>query len=687
MIYKVGNSILWFIIILIATGTVADQITRNFSTNPTVLILTWFVILAFTITLVGKKIFSLGANSPAKMEVIKANVLMIVTSVGLVMAGIAIYLATLQDDLNGNLLATAVCSTIIASVLLYFLFKTRMVSIQESENKFQHEPWTSRLDNFLLGACIFVSVVFAAITYRPNTDDYYFVSLSTYIYEKDLIPIKDTILSDQYFNGFPRGASWEVLFGVIGNAFGIHPASILYLVVVPLATALGILVLAQLITVTQIKHARVALISVTIFLIFDGANGFTFGAYQGPRSWQGKSFFLTVLLPLIFVYLILLLQKYDVKNGIKFVLVLVAAVGATTTALLILFPLITCAIMIAVLYRKKQAVYILLLGNLYLLWGALAFRETRQTEQAESLAIQGMGLAVRLVNRISVESIPSTFELITGMAKPPWHSGLFAIVMVWGWLALKGEHSRDLFALSTAGWAFISLPRISDYLLEITGAAPVGWRFFWLIPIPLFVAATGSFIFEQLSRFQRSRIFPTTGATIYVLLLAILPVTLGTPPWKSLPLIDAELARPNLLKVGYGFNETYEALNKIGKPKDIVLARNGISASLAALTTNFYTVAPRDSYTRFAVRGFEDGFANDRIKLAKYMVGRETIEYMPGELEAALTNIEVNVVCLPSERELDIRLFQDLGYLDSEVRIPRSTEGSYMWCGRTNSFD
>lgn len=673
------------VVLVLATGTLADQITRNFTKDPLVVFAAWVFLAALAELVWFLKLRDGSGFAKPYIESLAPKAQKYLTIVGIGLSGFAGFLVTMSRGNTANLVASLVCLLIIFGAVSYFLFQNRFIAT--SFNSQATDRWISRNDNVVLLACMAVGAAFTSITYRPNTDDHYYVNMSTYIFEKSVIPVRDTVLSDQVFNGYPRGSSWEVLWGVLGSAIGVHPTTMLYLFVAPIASALGILALANLISTTGIKRYSIALITVTTFLIFDGANGYTFGAYQGPRAWQGKSFFLALLLPLIFMWILEVLRKSSLRNSFALFGIVVASLGATTTTFIVVIPLLAVAFIVAAIYQKRDALISFGLTGTYLVVAALLFKDARSGDSVQAFSAHGMGISLQGISHSAATVMPSTFQLVTGMAKPSWHAALFALAMVWGWLALRNQYSRGLIALSAATWAVISLPGIHEAFFKLTGSTAIGWRYFWLVPIPLLVGATGSYIYESIAASKRFKNLAFPGAMAFVAMLAVLPMTLGSPPWKPLLLIDAELAKPTLLKVGYGFNEAYQAIQDIGEKGDIVLARNGVSASLAAMTTDFYTVAPRDTYARFALRGFKNGFVKERIKLATYIVGDEVVTYKAGEMIAALEKIQVNIVCLPNDREPDIALFQSLGYTDKESTVKKKGNQSWYWCGRTNKFD
>jgi hypothetical protein len=149
--------------------------------------------------------------------------------------------------------------------------------------------------------------------------------------------------------------------------------------------------------------------------------------------------------------------------------------------------------------------------------------------------------------------------------------------------------------------------------------------------------------------------------------------------------MEAEIAKPWSLRVGYGYREAAAALTQIAQPGDVVLARNGLSASINSMGTRYFTVAPRPVYATHVLRTIPDGFAKQRIALATYVTGEQPILWQPGELADALGKVRVDVVCITSDHADLIAEFQPLGYTQT-ASVARQDGGLTVWCGRTSAY-
>ena len=682
MIFTFGQTLVRHVITLLFAGTLADYATRQFTLNPYAIAATWLAF--YLVSLFTYRSLSNSSFENFALQDLSARAKSLVTLKGIFFAALFAYLLLAKRSQTVFTLSNITAFMILIIGISGYVVAGK--SLAPATHESTQAQW-SGINNFFLFGCIIVGTFFASITYRASTDDMYYVNLSTYIYEHGVVPTRDTVLSNQHFNSYPRMTSWEVLWGVLARITHIHPGTLLYVIWVPFATALSYIVLAKMFTVFGVKNIKIAMLTSTLFLCFDGASGFTFGAYQGTRIWQGKSFFLSILLPLIFIYVLKILRNPDRRNSVILFALLVASIGATTTAIILVAPILAIAILIALLHQRKALVP-LITSVAYLLVTALAYRELRTQEVGEVTA-RGMGAGVRLAENSTGTLMPGTFDMLTELAKPWWHAATIMLAISFGWIALRGTYARAFVALSIAMWGFLCLPGLHEAILTAIGARTIAWRFIWLIPIPMLIGAAASALKDGL--FVKKAFYTTSGlAYIWIGLLVALPMTIGTPPWNIAPQsnLDAQLAKPTHWRDGFSFGHAWVAIQKVAQPEDVILARNGISSSLAVRTTKYYTVAPRDMYVNYIVQGFHDGYAEERIKLALYVVGKDPVTYEPGEMQTALDHVRVNVVCLPQDRQADIDLFKSLGYTADEAKgYKPGDKKTWFWCGRTNKYD
>src|SRR5204862_8150287 len=85
-------------------------------------------------------------------------------------------------------------------------------------------------------------------------------------------PIRDSLFSDLVYPmaNWPPVASYDGLVGATARLTGVHAASVEYLVVPPIASALAVLALWRLLRAWRVRHAAIAISVALVFLLLDG---------------------------------------------------------------------------------------------------------------------------------------------------------------------------------------------------------------------------------------------------------------------------------------------------------------------------------------------------------------------------------------------------------------------------------
>jgi uncharacterized membrane protein YiaA len=174
---------------------------------------------------------------------------------------------------------------------------------------------------------------------------------SGYASERGTMPLRDTIYSDQVFETRPLGSAWEAMWGVFAHVVNISAPTLLYVIAVPVLTAISIFALDRGMRSMHVRHTNFGLAIVSLFLVLDGANIFSFGVFHGARIWQGKAFFVSAMMPLLIGAGIVWARSGRRNDLIRFLLIAIGAAGLTTTATM-LVPMITLVIAGVVGYQR-----------------------------------------------------------------------------------------------------------------------------------------------------------------------------------------------------------------------------------------------------------------------------------------------------------------------------------------------
>ena len=530
----------------------------------------------------------------------------------------------------------------------------------------------------------------ASATLRPQSDDTNYVNISTWIAERGTISIRDTVYSDEVFDTKPLGSAWESMWGVFAHVTNMSAPTLLYVIAVPILTAISIFALDRGMRSMRVRHTNFALIIVSLFLLLDGENIFSFGVFHGPRIWQGKAFFVSAMIPLLIGAGIVWARSGRRNDLIRFLLVAVGATGLTTTATM-LVPMFTLVIAGVVGYQRgsKDAGWtsLAMLAPLYV---GLAFRGTRSADSNAMghMAPDTLAFAQPATILSGLSELPDPNEFVRLMAEPPLHAALFALVMCWGWLGSESRTARRVIAGLSFLWAAVYLPPVLAAIEEVTGVAQISWRFWWLLPIPMLIGAAASACASGLIRITSINHYKNLTLGLATALLLALIVIPGKPVWLSslgqVNLQGARLMWPPGWKVFGGYYEAMEILDVIAKDGDIVAARQNIEFSMAATTVRIHPVLPKVYWFPEVTGPLGEPQYLDRITIRQFTSKDQDVLLPPLDLAAlpgALQRVGVDVICLDADRLDAIKLVKSFGYTQG-ARVVKYSSGRGQWCAR-----
>lgn len=686
---RLADKVLDVTIFILGTATLAYYSSRYFTTSALVVAGVWvvFALLMFFLIRRFTEVGFYGEPVPApyltsdpsahRNNVLARNV----TWTGLIAAGFAyLYIENRLPNLSPSQWALTILVLMVIGSVVAFRLARAQVEVAADYKTFQWFAWVIAAGMALV----------ASATLRPQSDDTNYVNLSTWIAERGTMPLRDTIYSDQVFETKPLGSAWESMWGVFAHITNISAPTLLYVIAVPLLTAISILALDRGMRSMHVRHTNFALIIVSLFLLLDGANIFSFGVFHGSRIWQGKAFFVSAIIPLLIGAGIVWARSGRRNDLIRFLLIAISATGLTTTATM-LVPLITMVIVGVVGYQRgiKDASWtsLAMLAPLYV---GLAFRGTRSADSNAMGQMVSDTLAFARPATIlsGLGQLPDPNEFVSLMAKPPLHAALFALVMCWGWLGSESRTARRVIAGLSLLWAIVYLPPVLAVIEQVTGVAQISWRFWWLLPIPMLLGAAASACATGLIRITRINNHKNLTLSLATALLLTLIVIPAKPVWlSSLGQVNLQSARmmwPPGWKVFGGYYEAKEILDVIAHDGDIVAARLNIEFSLAATTVRIHPVLPKVYWFPEVTGPLGKEQYGDRITIRQF-TSKDQDPLLPAldlnVLQSALDRVGVDVVCLDADRPDAIKLVKTYGYTQG-ARVVKYASGRGQWCAR-----
>ena len=377
----------------------------------------------------------------------------------------------------------------------------------------------------------------------------------------------------------------------------------------------------------------------------DAVIGHRPGDFFVARAWQGKVALAAVLVPLLFA----LLHDHAARPRRR-TLVLLGAAGAAAVGLSVtgtfLVPVIAVACLAPLALRApRPALAGMAAASAYPLATLAATLLVGGHQPVEWRASQ---LAPPALVLPAVGSGPAAFVALAAALAAP--------------LLLVPRHARLGVAGAVLVTALAFAPSLPQLIHELTGLGRPLWRLTWAMPVTalLGVAATQPF---ARSEGRAGRLLP---AAAVVALLAVA----GTPVWQGR---DTTVARHPALKRPPEQIAVAERLARLSRPGDVVLAPEGLSATVLIFDGRLFAAAPRRRYTR-ALPHSPTARRGERLLLASVAKGTPGPRVTERRTRTALRRVGVDVACVRPRYERSRDLLVRAGY-----RTVLRT-GS-MWCG------
>lgn len=482
--------------------------------------------------------------------------------------------------------------------------------------------------------------VLSMLTRWPNPDDLYYVNLSQWVVDHGTFPLRDTIFTDLAFpmSSFPPVASYDALAGTLARLSGVHAASVVYLVVPPVATFLSVLALWRLLRQWLVGAIGVALTLALVFLLFDGGPGYAApGNLFLTRIWQGKVILLCLLVPLLLVYALRYVERPTRGRAAWLFAGGVAAVGLSTTAMF-LVPLIALAGAAPLLVRRRprqaligfasMAAYPLLAGAVTLAAGGRSadFFDSRRLFRFDPAWFGPEILRDGPLAAIAVAAVLAGALLVPHRAARVT-TGLLVVL---------------------TGVTFVS--GVTQLAYDLVGLGPTLWRVSWVLSIAALVGVLGAGLATRLNRRSLRVAAPVA--------VAVVLIAFGQPIWSEAGGVSIDTS-PEWKRGPTSVVIAEQAIDA-ASPGDVILAPQEIAISITVLTTRVKTVAPR-AYFMDYLRDEPSFHYDERLALVEF-ANQDDYPSNGPEVARALTVLDVDHVCLPSESWPRIGFVRAQGY-------------------------
>lgn len=482
--------------------------------------------------------------------------------------------------------------------------------------------------------------VLSLFTLRPNPDDLYYVNLSQWVVDHGTFPRRDTIFSDQLYpmSSWPPVASYDALVGTAARLIGAHAASVVYVVVPPVATFLAVLALWRLLRAWRVRPVWVALSVGLVFLLFDAGAGYaTPGNLFLTRLWQGKVILLCLMVPTLLVYALRYVDRPTRGRAGWLFAGGVAAVGLSTSAIFVV-PLIALAGAAPLVLRAPR-----------LAWGGFAAMAAYPVAAGMfTIAVHGHS-ADDFGSRRLYRFDPSWF------GHQIFLDGVIALVAVTaalvGSLLVPHRAARLTTALLALFTGITFIPGVTHLSYDLVGLGPTLWRVSWVASIAALVGVLAASAAQHPPWRGRWPVAPL--ALVGAVVLG------GLPIWSSGAGVGLALP-PHWQRSERSVAAASDVVDAL-EPGDVVLAAPDLGITIDVMTTRIKTVAPRKYFMDYLKD--EPGFHyTARGVLMDFVNPPPGTTSDPAQVVRALGRVDVTAVCLGRRDEVQLNLLRQQGF-------------------------
>ncbi|MCW2902011.1 MAG: hypothetical protein JWO67_4276 [Streptosporangiaceae bacterium] len=467
---------------------------------------------------------------------------------------------------------------------------------------------------------------------NPDADDAYFVSRSVWTAEHGRIPFRDVMMTQGATPptaGEPPVSSIEVLVGALARLCGVPAASVLWYVYLPVVTFLAVWAIWRLIRLWTSRRAAACFLTAVVYLLWTGASGASLGSFHLLRMWQGKATFVSLIVPLLYVYLTRWAEERSRAALGLAAAAGVAAAGLTSTAAFVV-PLITFAAVapLAVAGRLRTA---------------LAATVAMAYPLAAGLAVKVLSGNVEVSGRFHTGMESYSMVLLSGVL------GVLCACALWisAWPARRGVPTQ--LVLGIAGLTTLLLvPGVLELIRDAVGAGPVLWRAMWIVPAPVLIGL--------LAAVPVPRRLSWAGPAPALAICAV-AVLGGTAVWSAAN--GSQVGHRPRWKADPGRLSTARKVVAANRGGGLVLMPPSFMRNVPLFTSRSNTVNPNDHYLRMlpVARVFVD----DRLVLSRLATPSGSMPAVP-RVREALRRAGVTIACVRPSNAHGVDLLRRAGY-------------------------
>ncbi|MFU8849846.1 DUF6077 domain-containing protein [Micromonospora sp. SL1-18] len=468
-----------------------------------------------------------------------------------------------------------------------------------------------------------VSVLVAISSFfmaRNSMDDVFYVGKSVWVADRDIVPLRDFLFTEGVAPAMttqPPISSIEVFAGALGHFLGIHGATALWYVLLPVLAVLAVLALWRLVHRWAPRRPVLAFtVAIAYLYLVVGADA-ALGSFHLPRLYQGKGMFVSAVVPLMWVYLT---DWFESRSRWKLFLIgalSVVATGLSSTSAIILPILVGAAALVMIMVGRWRDA---LLASV----AAVAY------------PIGAVVVARLLLGPVSEAGGETQFFDAEGTYRRTLLVGVLGVIgglALWCAPMILRRRTPQLLAAGAAlAMSVLFVPGVLETLGAVSGVSAVLWRVPWILALPGLIGILCTVQVPPLRRFASGVIAAAMVASFAVF---------GVPMWS--PESFVEVASHPIWKLPQERQERVLWMRGLDRPDGLLLAPTTLMRIAPIIDSRLRVVNPRDDYLLEYDQNSD--FVKDRLLLTAFADGQD----VPlSDVNTALRRQNVTTICVYS---------------------------------------